>query len=133
MGRAMAQFREPHRRCLARASGHGADQWRMRSLPARRPAKTHMSNPVYISKYALTKGILKMTPREVPDSRTVTCRRAKALMDEYFHGEGTEWHWTLGEARERVEDMRVMEIERLRKKIKKLEALRPGLMDFIEV
>ena len=72
---------------------------------------------VYITKYALTRGILET------DGATVEGIPSMAETNfGYFHGD--DWHETKEEAIKRAEEMRTKKIASLRKQIEKLEALK---------
>jgi hypothetical protein len=75
---------------------------------------------VWITKYALTKGII-----EVDDAQN--CNDAsmiKCLSIGYFHGEGKEWHRTKESAIAKAEEMRVKAIAAHLKGIAKLKKMR---------
>ncbi len=72
---------------------------------------------IYVTKYALTKGIEKVSARidgELAAEDVKSWRR-------YFHGEGREWHRTMKAAVAKAEQMRDAKIKSLRKAISKLE------------
>lgn len=75
---------------------------------------------VYITKYALTKGILEKESRQCGDGMIATRERFSA----YFHGEGKDWHRTKENAIKRAEEMRMKKIESLKKQIEKLERMK---------
>ena len=72
----------------------------------------------YVTKYALTKGILEMQVEETSQPGMV-----KALIGSgwYFHGEGRDWHRTFEAAQGRAKDMRIRKIEALKYQIERLE------------
>ena len=75
----------------------------------------------YITKYALTTGIFKVTgevSRCTP--RIITVQR-EGTFDMYYHDE--DWHRTLDGAIKRAEEMREKKMVSLKKNIKKLESL----------
>jgi hypothetical protein len=79
---------------------------------------------VYITKYALTEGIIEREDVAYfsdTDRIGVECNYLFKL--QYFHGQGKEWHRTKEAAIERAEEMRKMEIEDLKKSIKRLERM----------
>lgn len=76
---------------------------------------------VWITKYALTKGILE---KECEDCRDDTVRETENSFPVYYHGEGKEWHRTKESAIKRAEEMRQKKITRLKKQIEKLEGMR---------
>ena len=80
---------------------------------------------VYITKYALTKGIIKKKARyalsdcdgsmiEIVDG---------AFRHEYYHNEGGEWHKTYEGACVRANEMKRKKIISLNKSLKKFEAM----------
>lgn len=79
---------------------------------------------IWITKYALTKGILVVdadVSSEYPDmvswGEGDTCNHA--------HGEGRDWHWTQESAKARAGEMIDKKIISLEKSIAKLKKLRP--------
>lgn len=77
---------------------------------------------VWITKYALTQGIIEKEARECKgfDGMIQTEEKYPA----YFRGEGKDWHRTKESAIKRAEDMRQKKIESLKKQIKKLEEMK---------
>jgi hypothetical protein len=73
---------------------------------------------VFITKYALTKGILRASINHVYGT-TATVKGGKSPVFKLF-AKGT-WHLTYKEARERAEKMRTAKIHSLKKSIKRLE------------
>lgn len=76
---------------------------------------------VWITKYALTRGILCKDARECTDADMVE------TIEEwpgYFHGEGRDWHRTIESAVAKAEEMRNKKIHSLRKQIKRLENMK---------
>lgn len=82
---------------------------------------------VWITKYALSTGIFEAEVNE-PNSTTpgliVAPGRVVGRFDQYFHGEGREWHRTPEAAVLKAEKMRAEKIASLRKSIAKLEKLK---------
>lgn len=76
----------------------------------------------WITKYALTKGIMEVTGEVAKTSPEMFCYKLKGY-EQYAHGEGTDWHRTLESAIQRAEDMRVKKISSLHRSIKQLEVL----------
>lgn len=76
---------------------------------------------VWITKYALTKGILEM---KCVQSGDTSVREAGDPFPTYYHGEGNEWHRTKESAIKKAEEMRQKKIDSLKKQIKKLEEMR---------
>lgn len=78
---------------------------------------------VFITKYALADGITE-TDAELCDSRMIRVRkRGSHNFDQYFHGEGKDWHRTRESAVKRAETMRDKAIQSAEKKILKLKNL----------
>lgn len=73
---------------------------------------------VFITKYALTKGVLE---EEVIDCGDGSVRNQFYV---YFHGEGKEWHKSKESAEKKAEEMRQNKIASLKKQIEKLEKIR---------
>ncbi len=83
----------------------------------------------YITKYALTSGIIVVDAREClnttggkPYHIRMIAYRSGAYTD-YAHGEGKDWHLTPESAITRAEEMRTKKIAALQKQIKKLESM----------
>lgn len=80
----------------------------------------------FVTKYALTKGILmlEIVAGDYPYKGMVCGVLAgSGFGTSYFHGEGNEWHQTLGCAVHRAENMRKAKLISMRKQIAKLEKL----------
>ena len=75
---------------------------------------------VWITKYALTKGIFTIEATEPNENGLIT--PINKLWDCY-HGEGREWHRTKEAAIERAEEMRLKKIASLEKQIDKIKKL----------
>lgn len=73
---------------------------------------------VWISKYALTKGIYEA---EVEGCFDISPRMIK-IGHWYFHGD--DWHHSRELAMAKAEEMRVAKIKSLQKSLKKFEAMR---------
>jgi hypothetical protein len=81
----------------------------------------------WITKYALTKGIIESEVEECGNvagelGGMVALRRAGSL-DQYFHGEGKEWHRTYEAALKKADEMRQAKIKSLQKQIAKLQGV----------
>ena len=80
---------------------------------------------VYITKYALTAGILEVDGEVSSNSPTLMGFKYPA--DNWWysiaHGEGKEWHRSLEAAQARAKQMRDKKIASLRKQIAKLESI----------
>ena len=74
----------------------------------------------WISKYALTQGILQVSNAEMSE-QILTYH--DDVMIYSIYGKGKTWHLTLDEALDRAEEMRIKKIKSLKKQIKKLEAM----------
>lgn len=77
---------------------------------------------VWITKYALTQGIIEKKARECGEGFDGMVKTEEKY-PAYFHGEGKEWHRTKESAIKRAEEMRQKKIESLKKQIKKLEVM----------
>lgn len=75
---------------------------------------------VYVTRYALTKGIQKRTVELTHTTEMVVDSKERHL---YYHGEGNEWHYTLKAAIKRANEMKKKKIETLKKQLRKIEAL----------
>ena len=77
---------------------------------------------VFVTKYALTQGIL-----EKEGDIASTCADMLIVPGDrfggYFHGEGKDWHRTLEGAKDRAREMQTLKIISLKKSLKKIEAL----------
>lgn len=76
---------------------------------------------VYVTKYALTEGILTM---EAQPCQVVTMIEVKPKdngFTQYFHNR--EWHTDLEEAKARAEEMRQNKIKNLKKQLKRMETM----------
>lgn len=73
----------------------------------------------WITKYALTKGILE---KEVEDCGDGMVREKENHFPTYYHG--TDWHNDKQLAVAKAEEMRKKKIEALKKKIDKLEKMK---------
>jgi hypothetical protein len=86
---------------------------------------------VWITKYALTKGIVEAeaTGRdEYPNMVTVSNKPYDSIYKPYgrIYYHKPDWHLSLEDAKKRAEEMRVKRIASLRKSIQKLEKLSFG-------
>lgn len=75
---------------------------------------------VWITKYALTSGILE---KEVKDFGDGSVKEIENSFPIYYHGEGKEWHRTKESAIAKAEEMRKKKIASLKKQIEKLEKM----------
>lgn len=79
---------------------------------------------IWITKYALTTGILEVEARNIQGTdNAIAYRQPGAVFDEYAHREGHGWHRSRHSAVCRAERMRAAKIASLRKSIAKLEKL----------
>ncbi|WP_025774712.1 hypothetical protein [Clostridium botulinum] len=81
---------------------------------------------VFISKYALTKGILEKKAIICDNTSTDMIEIVKedknfSIGVEYYHGEGKEWHRTKEDAINKSEEMRNKKIKNLESQIEKLK------------
>lgn len=76
------------------------------------------TEPIWITKYALSKGIYTDYLKVKGDSAY------GKWLNDCFHGEGREWCRTKESAVKRAEEMRTKRIASLRKQIEKLEKMR---------
>lgn len=77
---------------------------------------------VWITKYALTKGIIETEAEDCGDDMVRV--HNKGYCDSYYHKEGNEWHRTKQSAISKAEEMRKKKIESLKKQIRKLENMK---------
>lgn len=81
---------------------------------------------VWITKYALTKGIFTLEVEVCTQNASlVYATKPGPLQEREYYGK-PYWHETLDEAREHAEGMRVRKIASLRKQIAKLQELKFG-------
>jgi len=79
---------------------------------------------VWVTKYALTKGILKFEKAEDTRDGMVYVKGEHGFdYGTYFHYEGKDWHRTAKAAFKRAEEMRLGKIESLKKQIEKLKVM----------
>lgn len=76
---------------------------------------------VWITKNALTSGIKEMEVSQI-EERSDTVKGLN--WNDYYHGEGEEWHRTLESAKMRAEIMRLKKNKALNKQIKKYEEMK---------
>lgn len=86
---------------------------------------------VYITKYALTLGIIIREDAE-------ECKTSPSMIrvpsenicysDAYYHGEGREWCRTEDEALKRFEELKEKKLKSLSKQIRKIEMLTPSIV-----
>jgi hypothetical protein len=80
---------------------------------------------VFVTKYALTQGILEVEVEGEPTVGDMVVSIPKpGNYRDCFHGEGKDWHRTLDAARERAEKMRLAKVASLKKSIAKFERLK---------
>ena len=81
--------------------------------------------PAYITKFALTTGIIRLEVRVCSDTSPdmVEYQGTPGSLGEYYHGEGSDWHRTWESALARAESMRQAKIKALRKQLAKIEAM----------
>jgi hypothetical protein len=76
---------------------------------------------VWITKYALSKGIYEVEARACDDAPGMIQQTKPQNIWGYFHK--PDWHTSRADANERAEVMRQAKVKSLHKQIKKLEAL----------
>jgi hypothetical protein len=77
---------------------------------------------VWITKYALTSGIMEIEAEFCESMSTMVSYRAKgAQYDQYAHG--NDWHTDIESAKTKAKQMRLAKIASLKKQIAKLEKL----------
>jgi hypothetical protein len=76
---------------------------------------------VYITKYALTAGIMEVEAKGTVQEDMVLYRPADACYDQYAHN--GEWCKDIDSAKAKAEQMRIAKIASLKKQIAKLEKL----------
>lgn len=82
---------------------------------------------MYVTKYGLTQGILKIEGRKAND---MFIYKAKGqFFAQYAHGLGKDFHETLEEAQARVGAMASKKVASCKKTIKKLEAYVPAVIE----
>lgn len=80
---------------------------------------------IWITKYALTKGILKGVGVVSDDSEVVRVDTLSSKKStSYFHGRGKDWHLSEEGAKSQAERMRQRKILSLQKQLAKLEKIR---------
>lgn len=79
---------------------------------------------VWITKYALTKGIEEKEAVECPGFEGMIRVNGCSVFASNYHGEGDEWHRNHDLALKQAEEMRQKKIASLKKQIEKLEKLR---------
>ena len=77
---------------------------------------------VFITKYALTKGIFEAEAEVFPERDMIRVTGENGY-DTYFHGEGKDWHGSLKDAKKRSEEMRKKKISTLEKQLEKVKNL----------
>ncbi|MEL7494169.1 MAG: hypothetical protein AAGJ95_09435 [Cyanobacteria bacterium J06554_11] len=109
-----------------RDAKRGAEERAVRSARAvefNRKKRRKQVVKVWITKYALTKGIQEAEAETWANHKgMVSVPKWGALAT--FHGEGREWHRTRESALKRAEEMRLRRIASLEKQLDKLRALR---------
>ena len=75
---------------------------------------------VWITKYALTKGIFIEDAEICHD---ISCDMIRTSSGGIYHGNGREWHITKESAIKQAEEMRRKKIKNLRNQIEKLEKI----------
>jgi hypothetical protein len=76
---------------------------------------------VWVTRYALTKGIMTVTGTLSKDGSFVSYRRPGTFYDQYAHG--NDWHLTEEAAKERANDMVKRKIASTEKKLAALKSI----------
>lgn len=76
---------------------------------------------VWITKYAMSSGILEMAVRDCGNGMVADVRPGYM---SHYHGEGREWHRTHESAVARAEEMRTKKLRSLQAQIEKIAALK---------
>lgn len=79
---------------------------------------------VYVTKHALTRGILKLEVRQSKLTPSMVCCSEDPNWSDYYHGEGINWHRTLEAAKARAENMRQKKLIALENALNKLKKLK---------
>lgn len=74
---------------------------------------------VFITKYALTQGILEIEPKQ-----THSVNMIGDVNNQYTYYHKPDWHLTKEEAIIRAEEMRIKKLQSLDKQIKRISALK---------
>lgn len=77
---------------------------------------------VWITKYALSSGIFT-AEADLKGVGMISLKRSGDHYNEYFHGEGREWHRTKESASSRLSVLKEKKIASLKAQIKKIEKL----------
>lgn len=81
--------------------------------------------PVYVTKYALTSGIMKVSARIHGGTAVTAIHGVPAL----FHREGGDWHRSESQAQVRARELRSAKLRALRHHIRRLSDLPTTVMD----
>lgn len=81
--------------------------------------------PVYVTKYALTSGIMKVSARIIGNTAITAIRGVPAL----FHNEGTDWHRSESQAHLRARELRATKLRALRHRIRRLNDTTTAVRD----
>ena len=79
-----------------------------------------MKETVYITKYAVSQGILKVKADILSGGTMISWKPNDSSITQYFHGRGRDWHTTLESAMKRAEDMRLRKVASLNKQLHKI-------------
>lgn len=78
---------------------------------------------VWVTKYALTIGIMELDAEATSQSGRLAVRRSRNSYPQYYYGEGKEWHRSKDAAIARANTMRAAKIKSVKKQLERLEAL----------
>lgn len=79
---------------------------------------------VWITKYALTQGINEVEAEICATDMIMVKARKPRCFNEYYYGEGKEWHRNRESALKRAEEMRTKKLSSLERQIEKLKKLK---------
>ena len=77
---------------------------------------------IYLTKYALTRGIIELEAVDVGDGM-IRVDNKHGYAPTYHHGENRDWHRLAGAARLRAIDMKRAKLKQLRAQIERIQAL----------
>ncbi|MNJ10719.1 hypothetical protein D3C77_48810 [compost metagenome] len=84
---------------------------------------------MYVTRYGLTQGILKVDGRLSENGGMFTYRTQHTFFDQFAHGPGRDFHATLEDAQARVAEMASKRVAGCKKTIRKLEAYVPKVIE----
>jgi hypothetical protein len=78
---------------------------------------------IWVTKHCFTAGITEHDAEELESGMVVVRRDAPNCLDQYYHGEGRDWHKTRESAVNRAREMKIKKLQSLDKQIKKISAI----------